>query len=210
MAKMLVTSALKELKLLDKRINNEINNAQFVCSAKDSEEKANATTTKKEYGMNAMASYQSVNDLIDRRDAIKNAIVESNANTMVTVCGQTLSVAKVIDMKTAIKYKETLLKKMKTQYDLAIAKTNMENQKVDSRVNDMITTMCGKDATKTSSAKDSELIVNYRKQNEFTIVDPLKLDDKIKELENYIDQFKSSVDEILQISNCCTFIEIDD
>lgn len=208
--KMLVTSALKELKLLDKRIIGEIDKSQFVCSAKDSDEKASPTTTKKEYCENALASFQSVNDLIARRDAIKNAVVESNANTMVTVCGQTLSVAKVIDMKTAIKYKEHLLKKMKTQYELAIAKTNMENIKVDAKVNDMINTMCGKDASKASGAKDSELIVSYRKQNEFSVLDPLKIEAKINELEKYIDEFKSSVDEILQISNCCTYVEIPD
>lgn len=206
--KMLVTSALKELKLLDKRIIGEIDKSQFVCSAKDSETKANPTTTKEEYCKNAFASYQSVDDLIKRRDIIKNAIVESNATTMVEVCGETLSVAKVIDMKTAIKYKEYLLRKMKTQYDLAVTKMNKENVKVDAMADGLITQLCGKDSKAT--VKDNDIIVNYRKQNEFSLVDPLKLEEKIKELENHIDEFKSTVDEILQISNCCTFIEIPD
>lgn len=47
-----------------------------------------------------------------------------------------------------------------------------------------------------------------RKSGEVSLVDPLELDKKIAELEQYIEEFDATVDAKLQISNCITKIEV--
>lgn len=41
-----------------------------------------------------------------------------------------------------------------------------------------------------------------------SLVDPLELDKKIAELEQYIEEFDATVDAKLQISNCITKIKV--
>ncbi len=204
--KMLVTKALNELKLLDSRINKEIKNAYFVTCAKTAEKKVNAHITKEEYSERARSDYQSVMDLIDRRSRIKAAVVASNAITTVEVNGEIMTVADAIELKTSIDYKVNLLRKMKTQYDDAKSTAAVQNIQLEDRVDKYIESMLGKEA---KGKKDdySEMIQPIREANEYSLVDPLNIEDKIQNLEDYIEGFRSEVDGVLQISNCVTWIE---
>ena len=46
-----------------------------------------------------------------------------------------------------------------------------------------------------------------RTNGEYSLVDPLKIEEVIEKLDNEISGFKSNVDSVLQISNCITSIE---
>ena len=50
---------------------------------------------------------------------------------------------------------------------------------------------------------------SYYDSHKTEIVDPLKLSDKIKELEEMISAFTSEVDSVLAVSNANTLIEIE-
>ena len=71
MEKMLVTKGLNELKLLDSRIHRKIHEGEFVGAAKVSAVNINGKTTKEAFKNNAKADYQSIMDLISRRNKIK-------------------------------------------------------------------------------------------------------------------------------------------
>lgn len=206
--KMLVTQGLNELKTLDARINRAIRQARYVCSAKTSEKKVTPSETKEDFIKNASASYDSINDLIDRREKIKTAIVESNAKTMVEICGNTYSVAKVIDMKSSIGYKVSLLVNMKQQYEDAVALMNKNNTVMEQKIDQLVSTAFGKES-KTSIKEDdyNSIAKPYRESNEYSLVDPIEIKAKIEELENFIEEFQSTVDAKLQVSNCITYIE---
>lgn len=202
--KMLVTQGLNELKLLDSRINRAISGAKFVAAAKDSENKV-GNMTKDEFNTRAKADLQSITDLIGRRKAIKAAIVASNAVTEVEVAGFKMTVADAIERKTSIEYEKTLLNVMKKQYQLVESQVNKANMVMEDNINALVTTAYGGDKAKKD---DYELIAKpYREANACSMVDPIKLADEIKELENYIEGFLSEVDSALQISNCVTMIE---
>lgn len=207
MEKMLVTQALNELKLLDDRINKAINDAVLVIAAKRSEKKVNPNLTKEEFEIRAKAGYQSVLDLIERRKKIKAAVVTSNAVTEVTVHGEKMTVAEAIERKGTIDYEISLLNKMQNQWGVQNREMNMQNMRMEERIDKYIETYVGKD---TSKAKDNELeamIKPMRESGEYALVDPLNIEKKIADLDDCIKGFRSEVDAVLQISNCTTYIE---
>ena len=52
-----------------------------------------------------------------------------------------------------------------------------------------------------------EITDPMRTNGEYSLVDPLKIEEVIEKLDNEISGFKSNVDSVLQISNCITSIE---
>lgn len=206
MEKMLVTQGLNELKLLDSRITREVRIANFVIAAKTKETKVTSNLTKAEYAEKARASYQSVNDLIERRKKIKAAIVDSNAKTMVTVNGMQMTVAEAIEMKTSIEYEEGLLQTLKNQFKTATSAVNVQNVNMEDKIDKYLETMIGREA-KSKKEDFIDMITPIREANEYSLVDPLNVEEVIKELSEKIEGFKSEVDSVLQISNCVTWIE---
>ena len=121
-----------------------------------------------------------------------------------------MTVAEAIERKNSIEYDEMLLNEMKRQYANTTATVDKENKKVDAKVDDLLTTLVGKDSDKKLSKEDQEAVEKpYREKNEFEFVDPLGLYEKIQALEADIDGFKSNVDTVLVLSNATTFIEVD-
>jgi molybdopterin synthase catalytic subunit len=66
------------------------------------------------FANNSKADYQSINDLITRRNRLKSAIILSNATTKVKIGDTVLTVAEVIERKQSLKYYKTLFDKLKT------------------------------------------------------------------------------------------------
>jgi len=146
--------------------------------------------------------------LIRRREAIKAAIVASNAVTEVEICGEKMTVAKAIETKTSIAYKKNLLYTMKRQLADAILSMNKKNAALEDKITKLVETSYGKDA-KVSPEDYNSIADPMRKSNEVSLVNPLDLETKIEELEAYIEEFTATVDAKLQISNCTTKIVID-
>lgn len=209
MRKISVTEALNELKLYDSKITKAIDGASFCGAAKKSSDRV-GVVKKEDFAERAKASFQSATDLIANRNALKSAIVKSNAVTEVTINGKTMTRAEAIERKNSIEYDEMLLNEMKSQYVSATATVEKENKKVDSKVDDLLTTFIGKDSDKKMSRDDQEAIEKpYREKNEFEFVDPIELYEKIQVLEADIDGFKSNVDTVLAVSNAMSFIDVD-
>lgn len=206
---MLVTQGLNELKTLDARINRAISEANFVIASKNVDKNAKPGVTKEDFSKDAVSAVQSINDLIERREKIKAAIIASNSVTEVEIAGEKMTVAKAIDTKKSIDYKMYLLSKMKDEYNTALATVNKANQRIDMSIDALITTTYGKEGKEKVSESDYDAIAKpYKLANEVTLVDPLKIKEKIDALEKYIEDFKANVDAQLQISNCITTIEI--
>lgn len=208
MEKMLVTQALNELKTLDSRILRAINSASFVAPAKVSEKNVNSNLSKEEFNANAKASLQSIDDLISRRKNIKDAIVASNAVTMVTVAGVEMTRAAAIERKTSIEYEQALLKRMKEQYAFAHDTVKRKNAEMEIAIEKLVNTAYGKDSKTNIKPDDYSAIADpYKEKNEYGLVDPISILEQITKRENEIDAYLSEVDSCLQISNCITYIE---
>lgn len=208
MEKMLVTQALNELKLLDGRIDRAISTGKFVAAAKLSEKKVTSTTTKEEFVAAAKAAMQSARDLIERRKAIKAAIVISNANTMVDVNGTQMTVADAIERKTSIEYEKDLLAALRQQLQSANSTVLKKNLDMELQIDKIVEASYGKDSKQKINPDDYDAIAKpYKANNEYGLVDPLGIEKLIATMEEDIHGFLSNVDSALQISNCTTYIE---
>jgi predicted metal-dependent hydrolase len=206
---MLVTQGLNELKLLDARISRKIDDGCFVGYAKKVSPNVNGRTTKENYISNAKSDYTSITDLIKRRNAIKSAIVKSNAVTLVDISGKSMTVAEAIERKESITYEQHLLTNLERQYTSAVNGVNKENQKVDDAVTQLLITAYGKDTKeKISDTMHDAIAKPYRDNNEYALVDGLGAEKIIKEMKEDIENFLSNVDTALQVSNSTTIINI--
>lgn len=205
--KMTIHKALAELKVLDKRITSSIS-VQFCVANKHSNEKISGLALK-DWKDIAQSNYQKANDLIRRNEAIKRAITLSNATTKVKVGDEEYTVAEAIWMKNhGMDSYKMLLQELQNQYGKAKIQCERENgETLEKRADEYIFGLFG-----SKEKTDGEEIENLRKtfieSQQYEIVDPNKIADKIQRLEEKISSFESEVDAALSVSNAITEIEI--
>jgi hypothetical protein len=199
-----IARALVELKTLDSRINKIIGESSFiVCKTKNKNYQYNEVDFKK----SAESSYQSLNDLIIRREKIKSAIVISNAKTEVEIAGRKMTVSQAIDFKNTIQYKRTILDTLKRQKQYAIVESESHRQRVQQKIDENIKIVCGKD-NKPDAVTIQTITESISKNDPVEVFDPLGLDKVIKDLETEIENFSANVDYVLSESNALTQIMV--
>ena len=206
---MTIHKALAELKLLEQRIDTGIH-AKIHCSvAKNSTLKINGETIE-EYKNSSKEAYQSVNDLIRRRDAIKKAVSKSNASTIVRVNEIDYTVAEAIWMnQSGMAAKEELLRKLKELYSMAVKKTEDNNSQLDNKAEQFIINMNGQTDKKAMNTDEVQQAKDaYIKSNTMSVVCGFDIKNEINKLEAEIASFKAEVDAALSVSNATTMIEV--
>ena len=150
--KMTIHKALCELKTLDARITKCIGETEYVFANKHSNDKVNGMTVAA-YCDEIKSGYQRVTDLIRRRDAIKRAVVLSNAVTKVTVGGKEYTVAEAIEMKNhGIQMLQTLLKRLERDNRAARNEANQNNgEMLEMRADEYIKSLYGNTDMKNAS-----------------------------------------------------------
>lgn len=206
-----VTDALAELTLLEKRIE----------SARTTLDKNTLITvvgvgkvpigfqSREEYTAQARAALQRVNDLIARRRTIKRAIVRSNASTLVTVAGEEMTVAEAIEMKNFIKYYELVLATIQSAYLKARKDYETSQERIKERLDKLALEVLGRTETINPDQYQS-LADSFLAREGIELLDPVNLPREIERRQTFIEDFNSSVDRVLSISNARTMIEIPD
>lgn len=199
---MSITQGLAELKLLDKRLRTHLHNMRWV----DVSTETNRVDKEKVKSV-ATAEYQSYMDLVKRRDAIKRAIVLSNANTRVKIGSWEGTVAEAIEHKSSLSHKHELLDKMIAHLSTKKAELDEAQNKLDNRLERLLQSELGKDV-KTNPETLTTLTNTFRASNKVEFVDPLDLASKISDLNMEISTFETNVDWVLSESNGKTLITI--
>ena len=154
--------ALSELKILNDRISDKISNCTF-CGTMKSGSKTILGKTVDEFKTNVQSDYDSVNTLINRRNAIKRAVSKSNSSTSVTINGKDYVVAEAIEMKNwGMDYYKDLLRNLRSQYANAVNKMETENAKADLAATDYAKNGTNSDKT-TLTAEALKEMENLRK-----------------------------------------------
>jgi hypothetical protein len=205
---MTITRALNELKLLESRLGREISNGVFIACKKNSAAKVNNVYAVEEFNTLARSTVQSIESLIARKKFIKEAVVASNAVTVLTVSGKTMTVASAIERKNSIEYEKQLLRAMERSYNAVLSELNTRNDQVNLRRDEMVKSMGGKD--KVTAEFISTISKQYDEENGWVLVDPLHLGDKIAALRKEIEDFENEVDFALSEINAITRISIPD
>ena len=203
-----ITEGLADLKLYSQKIEKKIRQAKFVGAKKKSDDKIDGVKVE-EFVDNATEDFQSILDLSENRKKLKSAIVQSNASTEIEIGGKKYTVAQAIERKNSIVLDKDLLNMLKAQYARMTTKVVEENNKVDAQINRMLEAFMGKDSGKKVNETDITAISNpYHEKNDYELIDPIGIAEKIKSLEEDIDEFESNVDRQLSISNSTTYIEV--
>lgn len=200
-----VNRALTELKLVTKRIEQKRSGLNICATVKkDHEEKS-----VKEFVTKSNSLIQQMKDLIERRNQLKSAIVQSNAATYVTVAQSHMSVAEAIERKTSIEIEKTFLKEVRQRYFTAKDSTDRHNQTIAGRANDHALAALTSDGEVSEKSEVYKTIVNsYKNENELVLLAPDDIEEWIEKTQDQIDEFESEVDFVLSESNTVTLLVV--
>jgi len=207
---MTIHRALSELKLIDARIEKAINSVEPT-GLMQLEKPVNGFISKEDFEKDVNAKYQSVTDLIERKNSIKSAIVKANGTTAVNIGEKTMTIADAINFKTVIVVKKNLINQLKSKHKGVIAKFTKENENVNNVALENAKIMIGKqgdDKVKPTDEDVRNIVEPFVKRNEFHLVDPLKVDELTEKLQIEVDNFEVEVDAVLSEINAITTIEI--
>lgn len=205
-----ITRALSELKVLQKRFDKEVSQLDVISVQHGLTLMKNSSVKPEDFSEKAKAQLQSVEDLQKRIHLIKTKIQQSNAITVVKIGTQEMTVLEAIIKKSLIENQKNLLARLKKQ--LILANDNFEAATV-SNENKIAKQL--EDATKNSTVKldlevEKQIKASVESLYPIKMIDPCKLSDKIKALEDEIEEFEANVDFALSESNALTQIEVGD
>ena len=212
--KMTIHKALAELKTMDDRIYKAIGNATYVLAVKHSAEKINGVKVS-DFKENMKSGYQKVTDLIARRDAMKRAVVLSNATTKVQVGNVEYTVAEAIEMKNhGMEFKKTLLQKLYTAYGVAQNEFNKNSgEALEKKAEQYVLAVIQAQPKDAKMGVDSDAMKSVRQtyidNNKYDILDPMNIAKIIEALDAEINEFNAEVDAALSVSNALTVIEFE-
>jgi uncharacterized small protein (DUF1192 family) len=205
-----ITRALSELKVLQKRFDKEVSQLDVISVQHGLTLMKNSSVKPEDFSEKAKAQLQSVEDLQKRIHLIKTKIQQSNAITVVKIGTQEMTVLEAIIKKSLIENQKSLLARLKRQ--LMLANDNFENATTS---NEIKIAKQLEDATKNSTVKldlevEKQIKASVESLYPIKMIDPCKLSDKIKALEDEIEEFEANVDFALSESNALTQIEVGD
>lgn len=211
---MTVHRALSELKTMDDRITKAINTHPYAMAVKHSAEKINGVTIA-DFKDNIKSAYQKVNDLIARRDAMKRAVVLSNATTKVKIGDKEYTVAEAIELHNhGVEYKKMLRQKIVTDYQRAYVELDRNSgEAIEKRAEQYVLSVIQAQPKDSKMAIDSKamqaLREDYITNNTYDMIDPLDVVKVMQSMADEIDEFETEIDAILSVSNAVTVIEFE-
>lgn len=206
MEKVTIHRALSELKLIGAKIEKGIE--EIMPSGIVQKDKlVNGNYQKEDFEKTAKEKFQSVTDLIERRNKIKSAIVQANGLTKVSIAGQEMTIADAINLKSVIVYKKKLVETLKKRHKTALVNLEQNNAKVEANALQLAQVALGKADVKIGANDAQAVIEPFLKANKFELVDPIGVDKKVEEIEKKTGDFEAEVDAVLSEINAVTFIE---
>ena len=216
--KMLVTQALDQRDLLVKKICDKIRKASFTETKKHNEEKVmERKVTQKEFEKEARSSYQQIIDLIHWYDKVDQAILRSNAETMIETSYGTMSIANALALRSRLNcsnaydsdsnFEGNLMMKLQEELNEKIRVMEQKNKGLQNTAETMRLSILGKD-TKTKDETPLKVVDVYVQENTTELIDPLNVRKKIDELNERRETILNELDTKIKVSNATTFVEI--
>lgn len=204
-----VHQALAELKTMEKRITSAIREQEWVVANKHSNTKIGGVSVG-DWKESVKAQHQKVMDLIRRRDAIKRAVVNSNAVTKVLVAGVEYTVAEAIDRKNnGTQFLAMLAQRISHDYNMAKANADRANgPELERRADDHVKVMFGNSDMKGSTEEAKRVRAEFIEAQTVELVDPICVLKVIEALDEEVTSFMTQVDAALSVSNAITQIEV--
>ena len=212
MNKMSVTRALAELKRLDDRLNRMTTDQSIFVSIAvgqgDKQKVLGVSDTVQNVVSQIQSNRDRVNSMIEQRAKIKAAVVASNAATKVTLGTREMTVAEAIELKKSIEVKRNMLSTYRRQVIQANALVAKQNAALEAQIETNLATIYGNEKGKVDASMFEAIAKPQREQKEASLIDPIKINDLIKSLEEEISLVETELDFTLSEQNAKTEIEI--
>lgn len=210
---MSVTRALAELKRLDDRLNRMTTDQSIFVSVAvgqgDKQKVLGVSDTVQNVVSQIQSNRDRVNSMIEMRAKIKAAVVASNAATKVKLGAREMTVAEAIELKKSIDVKRNMLNAYRRQVIQANALVTKQNAALESQIETNLATIYGNEKGKVDASMFEAIAKPQREQKEASLIDPIKINDVIKSLEDEISLVETELDFTLSTSNAKTEFEID-
>ena len=206
---MTIHRALAELKLIDSKIEKAISVIEPT-GIMQVNKLVNNFYKKEDFENDAKSKFQSVIDLIERKNKIKSAIVTTNGVTEVNISGIKMTIADAINFKSIIVFKKNLIETLIKKHNAIKSKFIIENEKIEKIALENAKIMIGKEGDNKVKPTDEDvknIIEPFIKRNEFHLVDPLKVEQLTEKLQKEVSDFEVEVDAVLSEVNAITIIE---
>ena len=198
-----ITQALSELKLLRKRLDSSLEDAQFIRMVTKK-----SMLNRESFERQANSSLQKYRDLLNRYNKIKSAIVQSNATAIVKIGQATYSVAEAVERKRSIIYEKNLLQKLQGQWMGVKGEYERHQEQERTRVDRLLSAELSKD-TKTNVDVVQALTKTFLEEGKAEILDPLSIETVMRDMRSSIEDFLTNVDWVLSEANGRTMITVE-
>ena len=191
-----------------------IRETSYVLAVKHSAEKIDGMTVSN-FKDKMRSGYQKVTDLIARRDAMKRAVVLSNATTKVKIGDNEYTVAEAIEMKNhGMEFKSDLLRQMNLAYTTAQNELIRNGGEVlEKKAEQYVLAVIAAQPKDSKMSVDSDAMKTLRQtyidNNTYDLVDPMDIAKVMEKLDAEINEFNAEVDAALSCSNALTVIEFE-
>lgn len=204
---MTIHRALAENKMLDARITKALSSFSAVVPNKHSNTKISGIPVA-DFCKKAAEDYQSIRTLINRQNAIKRAITNSNAVTKVSIGGKEYTVAEAIDMKNrGVNFPYKLAEILEFQYSKAKSEADRNNgEKLDQRSDEHIKSLYQGTDMKNMSEEIKKVRDAFIASQTIEVLDPVGAIAEAEALRAELDGFMTEVDSALSVSNALTTI----
>lgn len=212
-----VNEVLAESNVLPKKIDDAIKRLDLDKIYPEVITSTKVKAEAEEFITRAKASYQSVNDLINRHWVLKKALIRFNAGCVdsfvptntIEVLGNNYTVAELIERKKNLELYKTLLSKLEyinLKWEMQLERENKDyNIRLESFIRSQQEAL--KD-NKKDEARVAEWTASFSPTNQPVRLDPIGLLKEIDRLKEHIDNFGSKLDMALSRLNATCQITI--
>lgn len=211
-----ITRALVELKRYEQRIAQALDKGTFAAvsygeGAKTRVESVNRMKlpgTVKEVEVLIGASFQSVNQLILNRQALKAAIVKSNATTVMNFMGREITVAEAIETKSSVNQLRTAYSVINGQVASAMSIVSVAESKLETTIENLTAQALGGSGKADAVAQEAISKVQYASHRP-AVIGHEYAQNNLKSLEDTISAINAELDFSLSEVNAKTLIEVE-
>ena len=213
--KMLVTQALDTRDFLLKKITSDIESFSCIAVKRKKDPTLLGNRDIEKFKEEAKSKYDSINGQIDRYRRLCAAIIQSNAETKVTVFGKEMTVAEAISKKKMLAAgtdpEIMLVYKITKSYSLAVSemdrmRRNAEQLENDQKAN-LISTRSGNDKNSPSNEDEIRVLDTLCSGNYPELIDPINVEKAIDDMNTMQSKQLQELETAIKISNATTVIE---
>lgn len=208
--------------MLAKKITDKIGKISFVDVIRSNEENVfNLRQEKGKYIAKVKSGYQQFQDMNTLFQKLDEAILVSNANTVIRTENGEMTVASAILLRSRMKETEKLsdtgkkdfemqfLDELEQQYTNAVLQAKLENENLQRRADRMRQQMDGNSTTPVAENKNTEdFLKQYVHENSVRVVDPLDLKNRLEEMKKQQKKLLKGLDMKIKVSNALTYVEV--